>query len=196
MTNETSQSPTRIGLLGGSFNPAHAGHVHLSTQAIQHLGLDEVWWLVSPQNPQKDSDSMASLDLRVADAKNVTARYANIHITTLETEHETQFTCDILPIVANRYPDKQFVWLMGADNLVHFHTWKGWKEILELMPVAVFDRNPYSFAALAGTTAISQGAYRELEPNKLLTTHTPAWTYIRMPKMDISSTEIRAEESA
>jgi nicotinate-nucleotide adenylyltransferase len=133
----------RIGLLGGSFNPAHGGHRRISLFAREALGLDEVWWLVSPGNPLKPSDDMAPLAVRLASAQDQ-ARRAPIVPTAIEAQLGTRYTIDTLRALKRRYPQHQFIWLMGADNLAQFHQWKDWRGIARTMPIAVIARPGYS----------------------------------------------------
>jgi nicotinate (nicotinamide) nucleotide adenylyltransferase len=142
-------SGRRIGLLGGSFNPAHDGHLHISEAALAQLQLDEVWWLVSPQNPLKASKGMASLPARLAEAKTV-ARRPDIHVTDIEARLGTQYTIDTLSSLQRYCPRTRFVWLMGADNLEQMPKWRAWTAIFEAAPVAVFARSTYSLRALMG----------------------------------------------
>ena len=138
---------TRIGLLGGSFNPAHKGHRRLSLAAVERLGLDEVWWLVSPGNPLKEAKGMAPLAARLASARGM-ARGAPIRASAIERELGTRYTVDTLRALVRRYPDRRFVWLMGADNLAQFHRWRDWRRIAALVPIAVVTRPGYGGAAL------------------------------------------------
>lgn len=138
----------RIGLLGGSFNPAHGGHRRISLFAAEALGLDEVWWLVSPGNPLKPTAGMAPLPARVKSAIRQ-ARRAPIRVTAIERELGTRYTVDTLRALIRRYPDREFVWLMGADNLAQFHQWKDWRGIARAMPIAVIARPGYDGAAFA-----------------------------------------------
>jgi nicotinate-nucleotide adenylyltransferase len=138
---------TRIGLLGGSFNPAHQGHRRISLGAIDALGLDEIWWLVSPGNPLKRQQDMAPLAARFLSARKM-ARRAPIRITAIEQELGTIYTADTLEALIARYPEKRFVWLMGADNLAQFHLWRDWRKIALTVPIAVIGRPGYDGAAL------------------------------------------------
>ncbi|MCT2401241.1 nicotinate-nucleotide adenylyltransferase [Novosphingobium mangrovi (ex Huang et al. 2023)] len=136
------------GLLGGSFNPAHGGHRRISLFAMEALGLDEVWWLVSPGNPLKSSAGMAPLATRVESAR-AQARCARIRVTAIERELGTRYTVDTLRALLRRYPKRRFVWLMGADNLAQFHKWKDWRAMAKLMPIAVVARPGYDAPAFA-----------------------------------------------
>jgi len=136
------------GLLGGSFNPAHGGHRRITLFAQDALGLDQVWWLVSPGNPLKSAAGMAPLAARVASAQ-AQARRSTIRVTAIERELGTRFTVDTLRALKRRYPRRRFVWLMGADNLAQFHRWKAWRQIAREMPIAVIARPGYDDRALA-----------------------------------------------
>lgn len=147
------------GLLGGSFNPAHGGHRRISLFARDALALDEVWWLVSPGNPLKPVEGMAPLAQRVASARRQ-ARRSRIRVTAIERELGTRYTVDTLKKLLRRYPKRRFVWLMGADNLVQLHRWKGWRKIGRIMPIAVIGRPGYDAAALASPAMAWLGRFR------------------------------------
>lgn len=132
----------RIGLLGGSFNPAHGAHRAISLFARRALGLDEVWWLVSPGNPLKSEEDMAPLPARLARAREA-ARRAPIRATAIEAELGTRYTVDTLRALTRRYPRHRFIWLMGGDNLEQFGQWKSWRDIARIMPIAVIARPGY-----------------------------------------------------
>lgn len=136
-----------VGLLGGSFNPAHAGHRHISVEALRRLGLDEVWWLVSPQNPLKPAAGMAPLAARVAAAVRIAAN-RRIVVSDLEAGLGTRFAVDTVEALQRRYPKVRFVWLMGADNLVQLHRWSRWRGLGARVPIAVFARPGYMRRAL------------------------------------------------
>lgn len=135
-----------VGLLGGSFNPAHGAHRRLSLAALERLGLDEVWWLVSPQNPLKPQAGMAPLDARLQSAARV-ARHPRIRVTAIEQQLGTRRTVDTLRALRQRFPQVRFVWLMGSDNLAQFHRWMAWREIATLVPIVVFARPHYAGAS-------------------------------------------------
>ena len=139
----------RVGLLGGSFNPAHRGHRRISLAAIRALELDEVWWLVSPGNPLKPRAGMAPLAARLASARAM-ARRAPIRATAIEATLHTRYTADTIRALQRRYPRIRFVWLMGADNLAQFHRWRDWRRIARRVPIAVIARPSYNGEALAG----------------------------------------------
>jgi len=142
----------RVGLLGGSFNPAHGGHRRISLFALRALGLDEVWWLVSPGNPLKPSEGMASLDARYRSAVEQ-ARLAPIRVTAIERELGTRYTVDTIAALQARYPKRDFVWLMGSDNLATFHKWREWRRIAWSVPIAVIARPGYEMATVASPAA-------------------------------------------
>ncbi|WP_338242088.1 nicotinate-nucleotide adenylyltransferase [Aurantiacibacter hainanensis] len=147
------------GLLGGSFNPAHGGHRRITLFAIAALGLDEVWWMVSPGNPLKPRAGMAPLAARVRSAQAM-ARRAPIRVTAIERELGTRYTVDTLRALKRRYPRRNFVWLMGSDNLAQFHRWKDWRQIAREMPIAVIARPGYDDIALASPAKAWLRRYR------------------------------------
>lgn len=180
----------RVGLLGGSFNPAHEGHLHLSREALKRLRLDEVWWLVSPQNPLKGMADMAPLAQRLAGARK-TAADRRIIVTDLERRLGTTRTARTLGALTTRFRKLRFVWLMGADNLAQMPHWWRWTQIFKAVRVAVFDRSPYSYGALAGAAAKRFGRARVSRAATLWRRMTPAWTYIAMRRHPASATAIR-----
>ena len=139
----------RIGLLGGSFNPAHGWHRHISLAVMQRLRLDEIWWLVSPQNPLKPKKGMASLRARLASARAV-ARHPRIRPMAIEAELGTRFAVDTVAALQRRRPEANFVWVMGADLLGELHLWRRWRDLARLLPVVVVTRPGYLGAALRG----------------------------------------------
>ena len=146
----------RTGLLGGSFNPAHGGHRAISLFAMQALGLDELWWLVSPGNPLKAQKGMAALPQRFASARKQ-AKGTRIRVTAIERQLGTRYTAETLAKLVRLYPKRQFIWIMGADNLLQFHHWKRWRDIARTMPIAVIARPGYDGAAHA---AVAMGWLR------------------------------------
>jgi nicotinate-nucleotide adenylyltransferase len=147
------------GLLGGSFNPAHRGHRRVTLFAIEALGLEEAWWLVSPGNPLKQAEGMAPLAARYRSAA-AQARHAPIRVTAIERELGTRYTVDTLRALKRRYPRRRFVWLMGADNLAQFHRWRQWRQIAREMPIAVIARPGYDDKALASPAMAWLRCYR------------------------------------
>ena len=187
----------RIGLLGGSFNPAHEGHVHVSLEALKRLGLDEVWWLVSPQNPLKAANGMASLADRMASAQAITAPHPRLRVTDLERELGTRYTIDTVRALRRRYPRARFVWLMGADNLRQLPRWKGWAALVESIPIAVIDRPGFAPAALSGAPAHRYAGAR-LSPEaarSLADRIAPAWTFLYTRLNPLSATALRNHQT-
>ncbi len=186
----------RIGLLGGSFNPAHRGHLHLSLTALQRLNLDEVWWLVSPQNPLKPVAGMAPFPVRLDQARQIAAGYKRIRVTDLENRlGRSRYSVDTLKALRRRLPRLRFVWLMGGDNLVQIRHWERWAEIFRTVPIAVFDRPSYSAKALAGLAAIRFARERlsSIAARRLAETKPPAWAFFHTQLDPTSATLIRAE---
>jgi nicotinate-nucleotide adenylyltransferase len=155
----------RIGLLGGSFNPAHEGHLHISFYALKKMKLDAVWWLVSPQNPLKSAKEMAAFERRLEDATRLASNHPRIFVTGLEGELGTRFTADTLKKLRRYFPNTRFVWMMGADNLLQIPHWQRWEEIFQSTDVAVFRRPPYFVGALHGTAAL-RFKHRKLSPRR------------------------------
>ena len=185
----------RIGLLGGSFNPAHEGHVRSSQFALKRLGLSSVWWLVSPGNPIKSHAELEAHDQRLAAAQ-ACARAADrrISVTGFEKDLPTAYTAATLRFVQRRYPATRFVWLMGADSLVSFDRWWQWRTILETMPVAVIDRPGWRLRGHSSKAA-SRYAGRFVPEDcaaLLAEMDTPAWTFLTVPLSPQSSTALRA----
>lgn len=180
-----------IGLLGGSFDPAHAGHVHITRAALKRLALDRVWWLVSPGNPLK-RHGPAPLAARLSAARAI-MRHPRVCITDIEARMGTRFTAETLARLQARHPGVRFVWLMGADNLAQFHRWERWEEIAARVPVAVFAR-PGAGAALSGKAARRLGGFRvpEAAAAGLARRPPPAWAFLQVPLCDLSSTRLRA----
>ena len=187
----------RIGLLGGSFNPAHEGHLHISQEALKRLKLDQVWWLVSPQNPLKSKNNMASYAERFASAQQVTKHDRRIIISDFEKRNCLTYTYETLSAIKKHYPKIKFVWIMGADNLAGFHRWQKWQEILKIMPIVVFDRAPFSHTALR--TRAAQALHKMRLSEKIVSAIADkpkhwAYMYILSRRHPASSTEIRANK--
>ena len=182
-----------VGLLGGSFNPAHEGHLHASLQAIKHLQLDAVWWLVSPQNPLKSSKGMAKLESRLKGAEAVAHGHPKIFVTGIEKQLNTRYTVDTIDALKERFPLTRFVWLMGLDNLRQIHLWARWQDIFTAVPVCVIDR------LTPGSKIKSCPALERFRPyladesksSSLKACAPPAWTILHTPLNKASSTEIR-----
>ncbi len=183
----------RVGVLGGSFNPAHAGHLHIARLALQRLRLDQVWLLVSPGNPLKDASGMAPMADRMASARRI-ADGRRVLATGIEARLRTRYTFDTLRVLRRRFPRVRFVWVMGADNLVQLPRWQHWMGITRVMPFAVMPRPTYNQRALAG-----QAAHRlrsTLRPARaapaLARCAAPAWTFLPARQNALSATALRA----
>ena len=185
----TAQAGMVVGLLGGSFDPAHEGHVHITREAMKRLGLDRVWWLVSPGNPLK-ARAPAALALRMARAQAVMTD-PHVVISDLEVRLGTRATVDTLRRLRAIYPGVQFVWLMGADNLVQFHRWSRWREVMAMVPVAVMARPGAGLAARLSVTARAFRAAEVTRPEALALRAAPAWCFVNLPMHGASSSAIR-----
>ena len=186
----------RVGLLGGSFNPAHDGHLAISREALKRLRLDQVWWLVSPQNPLKDPDDTAPYETRLAKACEV-ADHPRIVVRDLEQRWQSHYTIQTIGLLEQRFPAHAFVFLMGADNFAGLHHWEAWTEIVEQMPIAVINRPGYRLAA-AGAPAARRydwARVRQRDAGALAFMRAPAWSLITVPLNPQSSTAIRAKTS-
>lgn len=187
----------RIGLLGGSFNPAHEGHLHISRVALARLGLDQLWWLVTPGNPLKGRRELKPLEERLETAARI-ARHPRIDVTGFEAARPDAYTINTLRYLTGRYPGTRFIWIMGADSLAGFHRWRDWQGIAALAPVAVIDRPGHRFAALASPAAHRLAGMRidESDAAGLTQICPPAWAFLTIPLSPVSSTEIRARNAA
>jgi nicotinate-nucleotide adenylyltransferase len=182
----------RIGLMGGSFNPPHEGHRLISELALKRLGLDRIWWIVTPGNPLKAHGDLAPLPERLAAAQAL-AGDRRIVVTDFEARLPTAFTAATLSFLKNRYPEGRFVWIMGADNLANFHRWRHWRDIFRLMPIAVIDRPGWRHQSLASKAAAAfrAGYVPESQAAGLAQFRPPAWTLLTGPLSTLSSTELR-----
>jgi len=182
----------RIGLFGGSFNPPHDGHRLVVLQALRRLGLDAVWLLVSPGNPLKDHADLAPLADRVAAARRIT-RHPRVKVTGFEAARGFTYTYETLRYLTARYPATRFVWIMGADNLGQFSRWQRWREIAEMLPMAVYVRPGSTRKALISQAAVALGRYRidESDAPILADMAPPAWVYLHGLMSPLSSTRLR-----
>jgi nicotinate-nucleotide adenylyltransferase len=186
----------RIGLLGGSFNPAHGGHRRISLEAMQALGLDEVWWLVSPGNPLKEgSKDMAPFETRFASAQRM-ARRAPIRVSDFEQREGTRYTVDTVRKLKLRYPQHQFIWLLGSDTLTNFHKWRDWRGLARELPIAVIRRPGYDSTVHA---ARAMGWLRRFvhppgQAGNWTEWSAPAIVFLRLPPDPTSATAIRAQD--
>ena len=183
----------RVGLLGGSFDPAHGGHRHISRIALKRLRLDRVWWLLSPGNPLKP-DPPASLERRLDAARRVIDGHPRILATGIERSLGTVYTIDTLGALMARYPAVRFVWLMGADNLSDFHRWHRWADIMQTLPVAVMARPGEQLRAGLSKTARRFAAVRipERDAATLPFRAAPCWSMLTHATSPLSSTALRA----
>jgi nicotinate-nucleotide adenylyltransferase len=182
----------RIGLLGGSFNPPHDAHRAISLFAIKRLKLDRVWWLVTPGNPLKEQGALHDLDSRAEAARRM-ADDPRIDVSCLESVIGTRYTVDTITYLRRRVSGLRMVWIMGADNLAQFHRWQNWRRIASLVPIAVIDRPPQSFRALAAPAAQALARYRlpENQAGRLADQSPPAWVFLTGMKLNLSSTGLR-----
>ena len=181
-----------IGLLGGSFNPPHAGHLLATHLALTRLGLDRAWWLATPGNPLKSSGDLAALRARLAAARALIDD-PRIAVTGLEDEIGSRYTADALRFLKRRAPGARFVWIMGADNLAQFHRWRDWRGIAAMVPILVVDRPGSSFAANASRAAQALARWRrpESDARRLAWLDPPAWIFLHGPRSSASSTALR-----
>ncbi|WP_072396800.1 nicotinate-nucleotide adenylyltransferase [Hyphomicrobium sp. CS1GBMeth3] len=182
----------RIGLLGGSFNPPHRAHVAISEAVLTRLGLDAVWWIVTPGNPLKSHDELAPLEERLAACQKLVTN-PKIRITALEADLDSTATVVTLSFLKQRFPGVHFVWVMGGDNLAGFHRWAAWQRIARLMPFVVADRPQWRLRALAAPAARALARFRVADSaaGTLALRTPPAWLYLTLPLSPESSTEIR-----
>jgi nicotinate-nucleotide adenylyltransferase len=181
-----------IGLLGGSFDPAHAGHAHITREALKRFGLDQVWWLVSPGNPLK-ARGPAPMAQRIAQARAV-MDHPRVCVTDIEQHLGTRYTAQTLQALQKLYPRQRFVWLMGADNLAQFHLWQDWRAIADRVPLGILARPGERISARMSRTASLYAPFRipGRYSQHLARAHAPAWCFVNVPMMDVSSTAIRA----
>jgi nicotinate-nucleotide adenylyltransferase len=180
-----------VGLLGGSFDPAHEGHVHITREALKRMGLDQVWWLVTPGNPLKVRQPAPLAD-RLARAR-VVMRHPRVRITALEVAFGSRTTADTIDRLRAVYPGVTFVWLMGADNLVQFHRWGRWRDILRSVAVGVLARPGSGVAARLSVAARAFRVHRISRGENLRGRTPPVWCFVNLPLNAASSSEIRAK---
>ena len=179
----------RIGLFGGSFNPAHEGHMHLASTALERLKLDWVWWIVARGNPLKAEHG--DFDTRLASARAI-AVHPRMRVLDIEQRHELTYSIDTITQFQKRNPTARFVWLMGGDNLEHFHKWKDWEAIAARIPIAVIARPGAALGNSAFETRFAEAQLPEQDAATLVDRPAPIWTYLTGEMVDASSTEIRA----
>ncbi len=181
-----------VGLYGGSFNPPHRGHAHVAHLALQRLGLDRLWWLVSPGNPLKSTDGLPDIGCRLAAVRRL-ARHPRAVVTDLEARLGTRYTIDLVRRLKALRPSVRFVLVIGADNWATFHRWGGWQEIARTVPIAVVDRPGATFAALTSPAARAFAGARidERDAALLADLPPPAWVFIAGAKVPLSSSDLR-----
>ncbi|MCP4183494.1 MAG: nicotinate-nucleotide adenylyltransferase [Hyphomicrobiales bacterium] len=182
----------RIGLFGGSFNPPHRGHLHVSLTAIRKLRLDQLWWLVTPGNPLKQQNNLPDLKERLLQCQCI-ARHPAIKVTAFEASYNFRYSADTISLLKQRRPTAKFVWVMGADNLANFHKWDRWHDIVQSLPLAIIDR-PDSTAIPNSTSAthfLAKYRMDESDSIVLADSDAPAWTFIHARRLFLSSTQIR-----
>ncbi len=186
------ESGMAVGLFGGSFNPPHAGHILLAEIALRRLGLDQLWWMVTPGNPLKSTKELLPLIERIA-ACEALATDPRIKVTAFEVAHQVRYTADTLALIKQKNPDVNFVWLMGADNLKNFHLWQRWRQIAMTFPIAVIDRPGSTLSYMSSLVAKTFDYARtdEEDAPRLARMKAPAWTFIHGPRSSLSSSAIR-----
>ncbi len=182
----------RIGIMGGSFNPAHQGHLIVAEAALRRLGLDQLWWVVTPGNPLKNHSGLAPLTQRMAACRTL-AKDPRMKVTSFETALGSPYTAVTLQFLKRRYPLCRFVWVMGADNLASFDRWQNWRGIAASMPLAIVDRPGWRHKALASRAAQAMSRVRvpEAQAKTLIGQKSPAWTFLTTRLSDLSSTALR-----
>lgn len=187
----------RIGLLGGSFNPPHAGHAHIARIALKRLQLDALWLLVTPGNPIKSHDDLASLRDRLVLCRALIC-HPRIKVTGFEAGLGSSYSAETIAFLKLRYAGIRFVWVMGADNLADFHRWQRWQWIMRALPIAVLDRPGYRYLAMSSKAALAFARTRlpEAAAARLAFMKPPAWCYLTIPLSGLSSTEIRRSRDA
>lgn len=190
-----SKSRLKIGLLGGSFNPAHDGHLHMSKLALRTLGLDQIWWLVTPQNPLKERHAMMTLAHRRDIAREITKQYPQIKVMSPEEKRPDQLTYNTLIWMKKICPHAHFIWIMGADNMVQFNAWHRYRDISKLMPIAVIDRPGFSYPAMSAGHKLPAQRLQPARMAGLLAQHKLAnasWCFIAGKRHNASATALRA----
>lgn len=188
----------RIGLMGGTFNPPHEGHLTVARTALRRLRLDRIWWLVSPGNPLKSNDNLPALASRIADCQALVRHDPRISVTGLEAELGSVYTSDTVAFLTSRHPTTRFVWIMGADNLAGFHRWKRWRTIAAALPIAIIDRPGWHLAALASpaASALARARLPERHAAALSAAAPPAWVFLPTRLSQQSSSALRQIKTA
>ena len=184
----------QVGLFGGSFNPPHAGHALVAEIALRTLGLDQLWWMVTPGNPLKAGKAIQPLAERI-DLSEAFAEDPRIKVTAFEVSFNVRYTADTIALVLSRNPGVDFVWIMGADNLAQFHRWQNWQQIVRSVPIAVVDRPGSTLSLISSKMAktFDYARINERDAAALSRLRPPAWTFIHGPRSSLSSTALRGE---
>lgn len=183
----------RVGVMGGSFNPPHAGHVLAAKEALLRLGLDELWWVVTPGNPLKQNNRLPSLADRISAIEQLTNSHPRMRVTGFEAALRSPFTAVTLRFLKRRYPGVKFVWVMGADNLATFDRWQNWRGIAATMPMAVVNRPGYRLKALSSPAAkaLAKARLPQSHASRLAMRDPPAWVFLTNRLAHHSSTTLR-----
>lgn len=179
-----------IGLLGGSFNPAHYGHIAISEHACKELDLDEIWWVISPLNPLKESEKLANISQRISFAQNIT-KPDFIKVKLLEPLKQKSYSINLINHLQKKYKEHNFIWLMGADNLANFTSWYNYEKIIQTINIAIFPRNNYLNSPNIFNEKYKNNFINNVNIKKLKMAKPPAWSIIPMTLINISATEIR-----
>lgn len=179
--------------MGGSFNPAHEGHYHISLEALRRGQLDQLWWIVSPGNPLKSPTGLPDLPSRVADARRIARQHPQIKVTGFEGALPSPYAVSTVEFLKRRFPATRFIWIAGGDILVELHRWRAWKRLFHLLPIMFLDRPGQRHRAMASPAAQHFAAFRVREDaaGQLATMPTPAWAYLTLPLSELSSTALR-----
>ena len=191
-----SRTGLKIGLVGGSFNPAHDGHIHVALEARRALNLDQIWWLVSPQNPLKSTAGMESLAIRLAHARKIAAPYPFLRVLTPEAGLPQNYTYNTLTYLKKTMPLARLIWVMGADNLDQFSRWHRHQDMIHLLPIAVIDRPSYSMKAIADGRGLLGRRYQVAKMRHAIAMRSlklPSWCFIAGQRHAASATEIRQQ---
>lgn len=186
----------RIGLMGGSFNPPHEGHLVVARASLRRLRLDQLWWVVTPGNPLKSHGGLPATDSRIQ-AVEALAKHPKMLTTAFETDLGTPYTAATIEFLLKRYPQARFVWVMGADNLATFHRWQRWRDIAAMVPIAVIDRPGWRFPGLSSPAAqgLASARIREENARFLPFRKPPAWVFLTTRLSNQSSTALRARSA-
>jgi nicotinate-nucleotide adenylyltransferase len=182
-----------IGLFGGSFNPPHDGHRLVAETALKRLGLDQLWWMVTPGNPLKNASELLPLATRLQ-LSEAMAPGPRVKVTAFESAYKVRFSADTMALIKGRHRDINFIWVMGADNLKSFHHWQRWRQIAEMLPIAIIDRPGSTLSYVSSKMALTYNYARVDEDDavSLAKLTAPAWTLIHGPRSWLSSSAIRS----